>query len=253
MKTIYYRWYISVLLYFSLMATIIGQSANLDSVLPPGFNPNYGKQAPLRRTPEHSLVRRLSSLFKEYVEKTSRTPTSWEELEQVFGKSVWESRDQWSNIKRRFAFVATEGQIDAKEQGLVVGTLLLAPLYSIRDARSEEEGRFAVWRMSNGWIFEMWSTESELQTFSKWGEVTVKLETAKAAAAQMPPLVIKSTPIPQPSRGTVKPAPTSSPVPALTPASQEVRQQNSVQTLSLISGIAVVIAIGILLQRRRSP
>lgn len=249
MKTTDFGACILALLYLVLPLHITGQPANPDPVLPPGIDPNTGKLG-LRRTAEHSLVRKLSLLFRHYTEKTGKTPRNWNELEQSFGNDVWESRDQWENIKRRFAFVATEGRIVTHEQGLVEGALLLAPLYSIRDSRSEEEGRFAVWKMSNGLIFEMWNTESELQTFSQWSEVTVKLEAAKAAVAQMTPLAIKSTPIPQPQ--AVPPIGSTPSANSNTTQKPAATIEHNTPAWPWLVGIAALIVIAWLVLKRRT-
>ncbi len=245
MKTIDYRWCIFVLFCVALTLDMVGQPANPEPVLPPGFDPNTGKLPPLRRTAEHSLVRNLSLVFKHYVEKTGRAPRNWDELERVFGEGVWDSRDQWNNIKRRFAFVTTEGRVATHEDGLLEGTLLLAPLYSIRDPRSEEEGRFTVWKLSNGLVFATWSTESELQTFSKWSEVAAKLEVAKAAVAKMPPLVIGSAQVPPPrSKEPVRVAP-ATPLPGTVDAqrSSSTRERGASMWPWWVCGMLTVIMI----------
>jgi len=248
MTPITLRWGVLMLLSFAATLAMIAQPPNPEPVLPPGFDPNTGKGPGLRRTPEHSLANNLSLVVKHYAMRTGRLPKTWADLEQEFGEGVWES-GQWNIIKRRFAFVATEGRIATREQGLVEGTLLVAPLYSIREPRSEEEGRFAIWKLNSGLVFAIWATESELQSFSNWSEVVTKLEAAKAAVAQMPPLPIMSTPVPPP-RATR----TASPVPRSTmlPVSSLPAERKPLVWPWMVGILAVLMIVTLAWKRRRN-
>jgi len=246
----------AVLLYFATTLAMLAQPPNPEPVLPPGFDLNAGKLPGLQRTAEHSLVRNLSLVFKHYAEKTGKLPKNWDELEREFGDSVWESQSKWSIVKRRFAFVATEGRLGAKAEGPIEGTLLLAPLYSVREPRSEEEGRFTVWKLSNGLVFEMWNTESELQTFSKWSEVAAKLEAAKAAVAKMPPLANDSAQVPppqlkQPVRSSPVAPATTTPALADTQLPAPTAERGASMWPWLVGGmLALIVIITLTLKRR---
>lgn len=197
-------------LYFVSSLALSGQSPNTELVLPPDFDLETGKLPGLKKTAEHALAYRLHFVLKHYAAKTGKAPRSWKELEDAFGDSVWETRNEWEIIKRRFAFVTSEGRIERAAAGSIQGTFLLSPLYPIRETRSSEEGRFTVWSLNNNQIVERWYTESELQSFSNWGEVEKRIEAAKSEVAGMPPLEIGSAPSPQ-----SKPAAATGSTPAL--------------------------------------
>lgn len=202
------------------------------------------------RSAEHNVVSKLSNLIRSYTEISGKPPESWDELEREFGEWVWESKDQWNNIKRRFSFVLTEGVISTKIEGSLEGTMLLAPIHSIRENRSKEEGRFTIWQLNSGAIFPRWNTESELRTFSNWDVVAAKLAAAKAALPQLPSKVAKPTRIfPRSTAPLTDTSPSTGSSSEEPPAGDAGR---STQLWVWLAGIASLIAAILVLLRRRS-
>ena len=178
----------------------INYPLNPEPILPPGTDMNKGREPGLKKTPEHNLAFQLGNLFKAYAEKNNGSPPNdWKDLEHWLGAGVWDSKQEWEIIKRRFAIVTSSGSVpQSSDNGPIEGKLVLAPLYPIQEQRSAEQGRFSIWQSSKGTLATRWLTEAELRTFSNWPEVETKLNAAKAAVAQMPPLSIDPTPAPLP-------------------------------------------------------
>lgn len=190
---------------------------NPEPVIAPGTDLNKGREAPLRRSEEQMIASHLQICLNAYATETAgRLPNNWNQLEETLGAGIWESPSERELIKRRFALVSSSGNVPhSTDSGPIEGTLVSAPLYPIKEQRSAELGRFTVWRSVKGAFATRWLTESELRTFSNWGEIETKIEAAKAAVAAMPPLVIESTHAPQ-SRAA--PPVDSTSVPTSTPA-----------------------------------
>ncbi len=147
------------------------------------------------------LASHLSSTLGAYAWKTGQTAQSWEDLEKTFGKHVWDSSvEPWEMVKRRYTFARLEGSIEnTRDAGTIEGELMLVPLYAHQRSETQPtEGRFTIWRLSNGQILRRWVTEPELKTFSRWPELEQKIEAAKAAVAHMP------TEFPQPGKKVSK-------------------------------------------------
>ena len=240
--------------------SVIG-TPNPEPVIEPGTDMNRGREAPSRRSPEQALVGQLRSYLEAYVRNgDGQLPTSWDQVEKKLGIGMWESTNEREIIKRRFAFIGSSGGVpQSHDNGPLAGKLVLAPLYPLKEPRSEEQGRFTVWQSEKGAFAARWLTESELKTFSNWSEVETKLEAAKAAVALMPPLAIESTPAPQ-SRSvppiesaSVAAAPSGSPMPtapvAQTPALPAERKS---PVWPWLVGIAALIAIVAVALKRRA-
>ena len=174
---------------------------------------------------------------------------------------MWDSKQEWEIIKRRFAFVSSNGSVpQSADNGPIAGKLILAPMYPILEQRSAEQGRFLIWQSAKGTLATRWLTESELRTFSNWPDVETKLNAAKVAVAQMPPLAIGSTLVPlpqanQPVESTPMAAATPGGAPAPTtpvPQASAVALERTPQVWLWAVGIAALAVTGLFVFKHRA-
>jgi hypothetical protein len=246
----------------SLFGQPISGQPNPEPIIAPGTDLNKGSEAPLRRSHQQMIANHLELCLDAYTSKSAgRLPDNWDQLEETLGAGIWESATERELTKRRFALVSSDGNVPhSSDNGPIEGTLVVAPLYPIQEQRSAKQGRFTVWRSEKGTFATRWLTESELRTFSNWPEVATKIEGMKAEVAQMPPLVIGSTPVPTPHHvPSVEPPPatTSSPVPLRKPMTPAL--QAPVATVErkwpvwpwVVGIVALILIVAFALKRRK--
>ena len=146
-----------------------------------------------KQTAEQRSVKLLRSYIQAYsADHKGVQLTDLTEFDHSLGAHEFKSSGRWESIKRQFTFVNVEGHIeDSFDIGPFNGKIILIALSPITQRNSKEPGRYMVIQRGDAFL-DIWVTESQLRSFSKWSEVAAKLEAVKALVAKMPPIPSQS-------------------------------------------------------------
>ncbi len=137
-------------------------------------------------TPSEIRLKNVKVLLDLYShEHNGKWPAKWEEIEDEFGPSIWESPVERNQFVDSFALLpGISGSIETRQEGKYDSTLMMVMTDSIvRDFQGgiKEKGRWVLWRTLRGQLVLRWHQEAEITSFSNWPKVEMLIKVYLAA------------------------------------------------------------------------
>lgn len=126
-------------------------------------------------------VKQTEAILEVFQKERGKWPESWEELDSHFNASIWESPKVRQTITRSFVLLpGVHGHMGPKvrlEHDATLMMVMTGPTERLsHSSGNTEQGRWALWRTTQGTLISLWHPEAEITSFSAWPEVQVKID-----------------------------------------------------------------------------